>query len=118
MTSEKFPAEDGWRAVRIDAIWTEEGANGTELVVATRAPGYPTDDPFIVLVRTAGPLYGWQRELGDGEYEYGIEQRTELLHDPKYGSSTVSRLSIIHGSELAAKLLKLRQDCDFEETSE
>lgn len=107
--ADEFPREDGWRPTTITAVWTEEGANGTELVVASRQPG----EPFHVLVRTAGPLFAFMREGPYGTYEYGILQRSELLHDPATHQSTVSRMSIVHGDKLASMILNLdKEDTD------
>ncbi len=106
--TETFPREDGWRPTLITAVWTEEGANGTELVVASRQSG----EPFHVLVRTAGPLTAFMREGPYGTYEYAIQQRTELL-PTEFGGSTVSRMSIVHGDQLAAMILQLdKEDTD------
>ena len=102
--ADEFPREDGWRPTLITAVWTEEGANGTELVVASRQPG----EPFHVLVRTAGPLTAFMREGPYGTYEYAIQQRTELL--PGEFGSTVARMSIVHGDKLAAMILQLDKD--------
>lgn len=99
--TDEFPREDGWRPAAITAVWTEEGANGTEFVVASRHPG----EPFHVLVRTAGPLAAFMREGPYGTYEYAILQRTHLL--PSDFRSTVARMSIVHGAELAAMILQL-----------
>lgn len=102
--ADEFSPQDGWRPTLITAVWTEEGANGTELVVASRQPG----EPFHVLVHTAGPLYAFMREGPHGTYEYAIQQRTELL--PGEFGSTVSRMSIVHGDQLAAMILQLDKD--------
>lgn len=109
--SAEFPRAEGWRPTLITAVWTEEGANGTELVVASRQPG----EPFHVLVRTAGPLTAFMREGPHGTYEYAIEQRTELLHDPNTHSNTVSRMSIVHGDKLSTMLLNIDKEYTDEE---
>lgn len=109
--STEFPRAEGWRPTLVTAVWTEEGANGTELVVASRQPG----EPFHVLVRTAGPLTAFMREGPHGTYEYGILQRTELLHDSDTQINSVSRMSIVHGDKLAAMILQLDKDDTDEE---
>ena len=109
--SDQFPREEGWRPVQFNAIWTEQTPNGTEIVFAFRSG----TDPYLVLMRTAGPLYGFERDCGDGQHEYAFEQRTQFLHDPPYGH-TVSRMSIIHGDELAAKLAEVQRHIQNEGT--
>jgi hypothetical protein len=111
--TDQFPREDGWRPVRFNAIWTEQTPNGTEIVFAFRSG----TDPYLVLMRTAGPLYGFERDCGDGQHEYAFEQRTQLLHG-EHGARTVSRMSIIHGDELAAKLAEVQRQIESDGTDD